>query len=293
MSTRVEVEAKYFLKEDKDFFELIKNEGFTKIDEVHEEDIYFTDLKSEYIKNRTCLRIRKNEKEKMELTFKGKSNINQEFYIKKENNILVDIKEYNELIGMLNNLGYYIYVTVSKNRIIYSKREKDLIYNIMIDNILNVGNFVEFEILCNDETESFEILKNKLNDFVDKFNKNKNMEVASLPYRDFVALAYYQKITNKTDKKTLLLDFDQTSVKSEKEFFKDITNIELLKQLKEKEYCIFITSTTGKEFINEAIKNFNLENTIQYIKAKENTDYIRIDTNKFSELALILLNNRL
>ena len=293
MSTRVEVEAKYFLKEDKDFFELIKNEGFTKIDEVHEEDIYFTDLKSEYIKNRTCLRIRKNEKEKMELTFKGKSNINQEFYIKKENNILVDIKEYNELIGMLNNLGYYIYVTVSKNRIIYSKREKDLIYNIMIDNILNVGNFVEFEILCNDETESFEILKNKLNDFVDKFNKNKNMEVASLPYRDFVALAYYQKITNKTDKKTLLLDFDQTSVNSEKEFFKDITNIELLKQLKEKEYCIFITSTTGKEFINEAIKNFNLENTIQYIKAKENTDYIRIDTNKFSELALILLNNRL
>ena len=91
MSTRVEVEAKYFLKEDKDFFELIKNEGFTKIDEVHEEDIYFTDLKSEYIKNRTCLRIRKNEKEKMELTFKGKSNINQEFYIKKENNLTVKI----------------------------------------------------------------------------------------------------------------------------------------------------------------------------------------------------------
>lgn len=254
MSSRIEVEAKYFLKEKNNFLEIIKEKGFEKVEEVYEEDIYFTDLASEYIKNRTCLRIRKNEKGTAELTFKGKSNVNQEFYAKRENNILVNSKDIEELIGILNSLGYYKYVAVKKERVVYKKEEADLIYNIMIDNISNVGDFVEFEILCDDETRSIESLKEKLNTFVSLFDE-KNLEVASLPYRDFVALEYYKRILNNKTKTNLLLDFDGTIVNSEKEFFKAFKDTILEK------YNYEITIEEYKK--NELDKNANLIETLK------------------------------
>ena len=183
MSSRIEVEAKYFIKENKEFLKLIESNNFEKGNKIYEEDIYFTDIDSNYIKNRTCLRIRKNDKNLIELTFKGKSIVNKETYIKKENNISVNEKDIDELIGILNDLGYYIYVVVKKDRITYTKKQNNLVYNIMIDNISNVGNFVEFEILCEDETKSIDILKEELNNFVNKFNKTTNMEIAKLADR--------------------------------------------------------------------------------------------------------------
>lgn len=257
MSSRIEVEAKYFIKENKEFLKLIESNNFEKCNKIYEEDIYFTDIDSNYIKNRTCLRIRKNDKNLMELTFKGKSIVNKETYIKKENNISVNEKDIDELIGILNDLGYYIYVVVKKDRITYTKKQNNLDYNIMIDNIPNVGNFVEFEILCEDETKSIDILKEELNNFVNKFNKTTNMEIAKLPYRDFVALEYNKKIQNNNNKKNLLLDFDGTLVNSEKEFFKAFRDTILEK------YNYEITYKEYKE--NELDQNSNL---IKMLKEK-------------------------
>ena len=233
MSSRIEVEAKYFIKENKEFLKLIESNNFEKCNKIYEEDIYFTDIDSNYIKNRTCLRIRKNDKNLMELTFKGKSIVNKETYIKKENNISVNEKDIDELIGILNDLGYYIYVVVKKDRITYTKKQNNLDYNIMIDNIPNVGNFVEFEILCEDETKSIDILKEELNNFVNK------------------------KIQNNNKKKNLLLDFDGTLVNSEKEFFKAFRDTILEK------YNYEITYKEYKE--NELDQNSNL---IKMLKEK-------------------------
>ena len=49
--------------------------NFKKIEDndINDVDEYFTDINSEYIKNRTCLRIRKTNNKQMEITFKGKS----------------------------------------------------------------------------------------------------------------------------------------------------------------------------------------------------------------------------
>lgn len=87
MSKKVEIEQKYYCNDFKKLIEVINKKGFSKINEKREIDEYFTDINSEFIRNRTCLRIRITNDERMELTFKGKSKELTNNYAKIENNI--------------------------------------------------------------------------------------------------------------------------------------------------------------------------------------------------------------
>lgn len=75
MGKRLEIEQKFYFKDIQSFYHLLNKNNFKKIedDDINDVDEYFTDINSEYIKNRTCLRIRKTNNKKMEITFKGKS----------------------------------------------------------------------------------------------------------------------------------------------------------------------------------------------------------------------------
>lgn len=75
MSKRLEIEQKYFFKDINTFYNLLSENNLEKNENsnIHDIDEYFTDINSEYIQNRTCLRIRKTNNKSMELTFKGKS----------------------------------------------------------------------------------------------------------------------------------------------------------------------------------------------------------------------------
>ena len=57
-------------------------------------------------------------------------------------------------------------------------------YNIMIDNIEGVGNFIELEILANNEDEK-QLLHDELDIFVRKIGCN-NLKEKDKPYRDIV-----------------------------------------------------------------------------------------------------------
>ena len=85
MSKKVEIEQKYYCSDFKKLIEVINKKGFSKINEKREIDEYFTDINSEFIRNRTCLRIRITNDERMELTFKGKSKELTNNYAKIEN----------------------------------------------------------------------------------------------------------------------------------------------------------------------------------------------------------------
>ena len=67
------------------------------IENLNEIDEYFTDIDSNFIKNRTCLRIRKNNNDNMEITYKGKSDSLLGCFCKLENNISVSKKDYNNI----------------------------------------------------------------------------------------------------------------------------------------------------------------------------------------------------
>lgn len=217
MAKRIEVEQKFFCKHILNLQKLLLQNGFKKIKKLTERDEYFTDINSAFIKNRTCLRLRVTNNSKMELTFKGQSSDLNSSYAKRENNIPVSKMHYNDIVSMLFSLGFYSYSIVNKQRQTYSKKQGTLIYNVMIDELIDIGSFIEFEILSSEE-KNIAFLMDKLDTFTQLFKELKLVE-AHMPYRDFVAQNLFNKIKPAGNFKAVCLDLDGTLINSEKVFF--------------------------------------------------------------------------
>ncbi len=256
MSKKVEIEQKYYCNDFKKLIEVINKKGFSKINEKREIDEYFTDINSEFIRNRTCLRIRITNDERMELTFKGKSKEITNNYAKIENNIEIEISNYDSIVGLLYSLGYFSYSIVDKKRITYTKKEEDLEYNIMVDELEKIGSFIEFELLYYKDEKDIGYLQNKLNQFVKEF-ECLSFESANLPYRDFVAHQTYISILPTNKLTTLLFDLDGTLINSEKKFFESFRSVI---------YSKYNYNISHMEYENNELKqNANL---INYLKEK-------------------------
>lgn len=251
MSNRLEVEQKFFCSDIKTLIKLTEALDFKNLGEFNEIDEYFTDIDSIFIKNRTCLRIRKTNNKNMELTFKGKSNELFGKYAKIESNLDIDVNSYEILKNMLFSLGYYSYSTVDKVRIEYSKKNKNIIYNILIDNIKNIGCFVEFELLSNEQEKDF--LLNELQNFIGQF-KEIEFKEANIPYRDFVAKYNFEIIKNDYNLEKIYVN----SSEDDKELF---LKQKLLEQLENKNIKI------------EEYKNQNLD---KYLLVDKNFDFRKL-----------------
>ena len=219
MNIKVETEKKYYCMEPEKLIEHAINLNFKLTDKVLESDEYFTDLNCEFIKNRTCLRIRKTNEKSMEITYKGKSNSLLGFYCKLENNISADIGNYENYVKLFSSLGYYSYVLVSKERSIYRLEKQQCTYSIMIDKLPNIGGFVEFEIMSDNFSFKRNELKMKLDNFLHHFNEF-NLKEASQPYRDIVADYIFHKNFKFNEVQELMLNIDAEIQNLEKDFFK-------------------------------------------------------------------------
>ncbi len=224
MSKRVEIEQKYYCDDHEKLLKIIEQNKLKKVSEEYESDEYFTDINSVYIKNRTCLRIRNVSNEYLEVTFKGKSKEFTNNYAKIENNIKIDCSNYESVVELLYSLGYFSYSIVNKNRVTYTKKVGQYEYNVMIDKIENVGDFVEFELLYCDKDKDINYLQKKLNDFVAIFQKL-NFKSANLPYRDFVANNTFINILPQDKLSAILFDLDGTLINSEEKFFESFRQV--------------------------------------------------------------------
>lgn len=265
MSKRVEIEQKFYCTNNKKLTNLITENGLVKSSEKYESDEYFTDINSVYIKNRTCLRIRNVDNKYLELTFKGKSKDFSNNYAKVENNINLSITDYDSIVGLLYSLGYFSYSIVNKKRITYSKRVDDYEYNVMVDEIKDIGNFVEFELLYYKEDKDIEFLQKKLNEFVNCF-EIMNFESANLPYRDFVANRTYINLLPQEKLSAILFDLDGTLIDSEKKFFESFRHVIFSK------YNYNISYEEYEE--NELKKNANL---LLYLKSNGIIESYEVD----------------
>lgn len=254
MSRRVEIEQKYYCNNHEELLKIIKQNKLKKVSERFESDEYFTDIDSVYIMNRTCLRIRNVNNEYLEITFKGKSKELTNNYAKIENNIKIDYSNYESAVGLLYSLGYFSYSIVNKKRITYTKKVEQYEYNVMIDKIENLGDFVEFELLYYDKDKDINHLQKKLNEFVAIFQKL-NFESANLPYRDFVANKTYISVLPPEKLSAILFDLDGTLINSEEKFF------ESFRQIIESKYDYIISF---EEYENNELKqNANLISTLK------------------------------
>ena len=265
MSKRVEIEQKFYCTNNKKLTNLITENGLVKSSEKYESDEYFTDINSVYIKNRTCLRIRNVDNKYLELTFKGKSKDFSNNYAKVENNINLSLADYDSIVGLLYSLGYFSYSIVNKKRITYSKRVDDYEYNVMVDEIKDIGNFVEFELLYYKEDKDIEFLQKKLNEFVNCF-EIMNFESANLPYRDFVANRTYINVLPQEKLSAILFDLDGTLIDSEKKFFESFRHVIFSK------YNYNISYEEYEE--NELKKNANL---LLYLKSNGIIESYEVD----------------
>jgi len=254
MGKRIEIEKKFYCNNHDKLLKKIEKKNLELIGTNREIDEYFTDIQSTFIANRTCLRIRTQNNDYTELTFKGKSKDFSNSYAKIENNIKLNKDEYSNIIDILNALGYFSYSIVDKTRSTYSRKDNDITYNIMVDHIPQIGDFVEFELLCDNNDKDIEILQTKLSNFVDNFS-DLNFESANLPYRDFVAHKNYINILPSNKLEAILLDLDGTLINSEKKFYESFRNVLYNK------YNIEITIKDYEE--NELKQNANL---INYLK---------------------------
>ena len=186
----IELEKGFVLNDNHLIKEEAIEKGFKLAHEVEETDTYFTDKDKEFVRTRTCLRIRRIDSNYMELTYKAKSSQDTERYGKKEVNIQIKPTDYEDLVTLLSGLGYIKYVEFTKYRKVYSKKDNNVEYNIMLDNIKGIGDFVEFEIITHEDVSNSEREK-KLAYFIDEFNMTNGLEKKK-PYRD-IAKEYFDK----------------------------------------------------------------------------------------------------
>ena len=151
----------------------------------------------------------------------------------------------------------YSYVLVDKTREVYTKKENEIEYNVMIDQIKNIGVFVEFELLANEDF-GIEPLTTLLDSFVNNF-KSLNLEKALLPYRDYCAQYVYNKYLKNIT--TIAIDFDDLifNTNNVTEDYNTITNLKLLnniKTLKNNNISFEIISNLDKEYISNFLEKF-------------------------------------
>ena len=199
MSNRIELERSFIITklDEKRIKEKIEKEDFKLVSEEIEEDTYFSDKDLYFVKNRICLRTRKINDDYLELTYKPKSTEETEKYGKKEVNIQLSVKDYEDIKFIINQLGYITYVSFKKYRTTYSKLVNGIERNIMLDELKDVGKFIELEVLS--EKADKQKMLSELEDFIDEF-ECRNLERKQMPYRD-IAKKYEESLRSDKNEK--------------------------------------------------------------------------------------------
>ena len=145
MTNKLEIEKKYYIKNATidELTKIIEKRGAEYVGENKQCDIYFNVPGRDSLTSKECLRIRES-KTKKEITYKPPTkdeDMNSDFFAKKEVNLSIQDIEIAKIL--LLDIGCTILAEVKKER----KRFRLDKFKIFIDNIQNVGLFIEIEIM--------------------------------------------------------------------------------------------------------------------------------------------------
>jgi len=155
--------------------------GWQSVGQINQTDTYYTSKYRDFIKPEECLRIRE-ENNKIELTWKPPTNslmtIEKQYWKEELNIQIFDNKT--KIQRLLEVLDFIEYTIVCKERTTFKVDNETVV---CVDNIKDIGYFIEIETFSDDELNS----------------KSKNIKIAGLldlddskivniPYRDIVYL---------------------------------------------------------------------------------------------------------
>lgn len=177
----VEIKVKIRLSQIKSLRKKIFALGANFQRKVKENDIYFTAPHRDFIKTKECLRIRERDNF-LELTYKGPTTelmSSKKQFWKSEINLPLSCSK-REIESLLEALNFKKIVEVIKEREKYELGKQ----SISLDNIKNLGWFLEVENTAKDEKERQKALDENMT-LLRKLNLNEK-DIIDEPYRDLV-----------------------------------------------------------------------------------------------------------
>ena len=180
--TVLEVERKRTFTGNVDtFIATLRAHGFTQANQLHENDTYYSRSDVDFMQTVECLRVRERDGF-AEVTYKPATShatsTNDGVIMKPETNLSIAPNDTATAKQLLVNLGMIELVTVTKFRRTFTSATYPSAV-IAIDEIANVGTFLETEVTLADKAAAFQTI-----DELERLLSINTFPLATKPYRD-------------------------------------------------------------------------------------------------------------
>ena len=305
MSYNLKSEYKYVCDNKEALKRLMQEEGFIFKESTSIHDDFLIDVDENMILNNSCIRLRSKNDKELFLTFESDKEILSRLDLSIYDKVRLDISQKNEMLSLLSSLGYYKYVGVNILKEIYIKKDKDYYYTLYIDNIENVGAFIDFEIYTDNGSRAD--LEYRFEDFesiISSIMKDRTV----IKYRDYISNYLYKKAYKGEYLKKVLVELDKIFIdintqKTEESIRNKYTilNLELIEKLEQLGISVNIVYSHMKDEDIQKIKraissigyntHFMDIKEIKEIAVKETLIIEKQKKQDFSEFALVIIKN--
>lgn len=305
MSYNLKSEYKYVCDNKEALKRLMQEEGFIFKESTSIHDDFLIDVDENMILNNSCIRLRSKNDKELFLTFESDKEILTRLDLSIYDKVRLDISQKNEMQSLLSSLGYYKYVGVNIVKEIYIKKDKDYYYTLYIDNIENVGAFIDFEIYTDNGSRAD--LEYRFEDFeslIASIMKDRTL----IKYRDYISNYLYKNLYKGGYLKKVLVELDKIFIDINTQKIEEsirnkytILNLELIEKLEQLGISVNIVYSHMKDEDIQKIKraissigyntHFMDIKEIKEIAVKETLIIEKQKKQDFSEFALVIIKN--
>lgn len=259
-----EFDAKFFCEDDTKLISQLLEDGFELKSKNDEIDIYFTDKDGKFVDERTFLRVRKKENQIIEISYKDKTKGGDELHHLKESNILSKVKSYDETVKFFNILGHSKYITVYKDVEIYTRKYDNVMYNVVVEKVPEIGSFIEFEVISPKSMDKT-IVKENFKKFVENYKEYDINKAKRIP-RDYVAKKQYCDLTERKNIRGIIFTLNENQ-RAEDEF-KRMVKLGLFRQLADKNIKLALLNKSRKKLDEDLVIKLQNEDVFELILTK-------------------------
>ena len=305
MSLNLKSEYKYICADKEAFKRLMQEEGFIFKENYSIHDDFLIDVDENMILNNSCIRLRSINDKELYLNFESDKEVLSRIDLKIFDKVKIDIDKKNEILSLMSSMGYYKYVSVNILKEMYIKKEREYYYTIYVNDVENVGMFIDFEIYT--ENDNKIELEDKFDDFSSIISSIMKYRIL-MKYRDYISNYFYKTLYKGENLKKVLVELDKIFIDINMQNIEDsirnkytILNLELIEKLEQFGIEVDVVHSHMKDtdIINIKrvinILGYNIRfmdiKEIKEISVKETLIIEKQKKQDFSEFALVIIKN--